>query len=140
MVLIASDPAENPYWKRDMRRAYPQLSVVTQEQLSGFLIQRPAQEAYECITLLFMQNMFDITSRSVAAPNVENKDRSIAPATSVQIPELTVAIATTHSERPLYTENNLPPSLPTPFKKWKPQAAPDAPHDPHAYFPMILVK
>ncbi|TFY70894.1 hypothetical protein EVG20_g2125 [Dentipellis fragilis] len=35
----ASDPAQNPYWKRDVRRAYPQLSVVTQSQLSSLLIQ-----------------------------------------------------------------------------------------------------
>jgi hypothetical protein len=34
----ASDPAENPYWKRDVRRAYPQLSVVTQAELSTLLI------------------------------------------------------------------------------------------------------
>ena len=43
---IASDIAENPYWKRDVRRAYPQLSVVTQEQLSTFLLQKPEQPAY----------------------------------------------------------------------------------------------
>lgn len=35
----ASDPAQNPYWKRDVRRAYPQLSVVTQSELSTLLIQ-----------------------------------------------------------------------------------------------------
>jgi hypothetical protein len=35
----ASDPAENPYWKRDVRRAYPQLSVVTQSELSTLLVQ-----------------------------------------------------------------------------------------------------
>ncbi len=38
-ALTASDPAENPYWKRDVRRAYPQLSVVTQSELSTLLIQ-----------------------------------------------------------------------------------------------------
>ncbi|PPQ67318.1 hypothetical protein CVT25_005902 [Psilocybe cyanescens] len=35
----ASDPAQNPYWKRDVRRAYPQLSVVTQSDLSTLLIE-----------------------------------------------------------------------------------------------------
>jgi hypothetical protein len=35
----ASDPAQNPYWKRDVRRVYPQLSVVTQSELSGLLIE-----------------------------------------------------------------------------------------------------
>jgi len=35
---------------------------------------------------------------------------------------------------------SLPPTPPTPFKRWIPERAPDAPHDPNAYFPMILVK
>ena len=39
----ASDPAQNPYWKRDVRRAYPQLSVVTQSELATFLLQSPEQ-------------------------------------------------------------------------------------------------
>lgn len=43
----ASDPAQNPYWKRDVRRAYPQLSVVTQSELSTLLIEHhEAQQAY----------------------------------------------------------------------------------------------
>ena len=35
----ASDPAQNPYWKRDVRRAYPQLSVITQTELSSLLVE-----------------------------------------------------------------------------------------------------
>jgi hypothetical protein len=42
----ASDPAQNPYWKRDMRRAYPQLSVVTQPNLSTLLIQHSGTPSY----------------------------------------------------------------------------------------------
>lgn len=33
----AADLADNPYWKRDVRRAYPQLSVVTQGDAVGLL-------------------------------------------------------------------------------------------------------
>jgi len=33
----AGDIAENPYWKRDMRRNYPQLSVVNQGHIVGLL-------------------------------------------------------------------------------------------------------
>lgn len=44
--LTASDPAQNPYWKRDVRRAYPQLSVVTQSELSTLLIQHSSAPAY----------------------------------------------------------------------------------------------
>ncbi|KAI9776455.1 MAG: hypothetical protein M1839_009566 [Geoglossum umbratile] len=35
--LPAADLAENPYWKRDMRRAYPRLSVVNQAHTVGLL-------------------------------------------------------------------------------------------------------
>lgn len=44
--VSASDPAQNPYWKRDVRRAYPQLSVITQPNLSTFLLQEPSKQAY----------------------------------------------------------------------------------------------
>ena len=33
----SADIADNPYWKRDVRRAYPQLSVVTQADAVGLL-------------------------------------------------------------------------------------------------------
>lgn len=52
-TLTASDPAQNPYWKRDVRRAYPQLSVVTQAELSGLLIEHhEAQQAYVLVPYL----------------------------------------------------------------------------------------
>lgn len=37
VTVPAADLAENPYWKRDMRRAYPRLSVVTQGDVVGLL-------------------------------------------------------------------------------------------------------
>lgn len=42
----ASDPVQNPYWKRDVRRAYPQLSMVTQSELSQLLLQHSRAPAY----------------------------------------------------------------------------------------------
>ena len=47
--VVASDPAENPYWKRDVRRTFPKLSVVTQSELSAFLLQTPEKPA--CVSL-----------------------------------------------------------------------------------------
>lgn len=44
--IAASDPADNPYWKRDVRRAYPQLSVVTQSELSALMIDHAQAKAY----------------------------------------------------------------------------------------------
>lgn len=42
----ASDPAQNPYWKRDVRRAYPQLSVITQTELSSLLVEHSGIPVY----------------------------------------------------------------------------------------------
>jgi len=37
VTIPAGDIAENPYWKRDARRSYPRLSVVTQGDVVGLL-------------------------------------------------------------------------------------------------------
>lgn len=37
VTIPAGDIADNPYWKRDMRRRYPQLSVVNQSDVVGLL-------------------------------------------------------------------------------------------------------
>jgi hypothetical protein len=37
VTIPAGDIAENPYWKRDNRRNYPQLSVITQGDVVGLL-------------------------------------------------------------------------------------------------------
>lgn len=37
VTVPAADLAENPYWKRDVRRRYPQLSTVTQAQAVALL-------------------------------------------------------------------------------------------------------
>ncbi|KAI0051897.1 21 kDa subunit of NADH dehydrogenase [Auriscalpium vulgare] len=113
----ASDPAQNPYWKRDVRRAFPQLSVVTQPELSTLMIQHSG-------------------SPSVAAPGA---DSTTVPAAAKTV-DLTEAIATITSASKAYSERQLPPTPPTPFKRWVPERAEDAPHDPHAYFPMHLYK
>ncbi|GAB1521482.1 NADH-ubiquinone oxidoreductase 21,3 kDa subunit [Rhizoctonia solani] len=112
----ASDPAQNPYWKRDARRHYPQLSVVTQSHLSQVLLGAPSAEA-------------------VAAPA---DDKSSVPA-NVSPPaplELTEAIAKAANSTKAFSSTNLPPA--PPFKRWAPKKQEDAPHDPTAYWPMSL--
>lgn len=37
VTLPAGDIADNPYWKRDSRRSYPQLSVVNQAQFASLI-------------------------------------------------------------------------------------------------------
>lgn len=114
----ASDPAENPYWKRDVRRAYPQLSVVTQSELSSLLIAHSSPP-------------------QVAAP-VEGQTE--VPVVAQKTPELSEAIATITGATKVYSESKLPPALPIPYKRWVPQLSPNAPHDQFAYFPMSLYR
>ncbi len=54
--------------------------------------------------------------------------------------DLTAAIAAITTAGKVYSESKLPPRLPIAYKRWKPTRAPDAPHEPDAYFPMLLVK
>ncbi|KAF8893369.1 NUZM, NADH-ubiquinone oxidoreductase 21.3 kDa subunit [Infundibulicybe gibba] len=114
----ASDPAQNPYWKRDVRRAYPQLSVVTQSELSSLLIEHS-------------------TAQAIPAPSEE---KAGVPAAPKKVLDLSEAIATINSAQKVYSESKLPPSLPIPHKRWVPELAPDAPHDKHSYFPMLLYR
>jgi hypothetical protein len=37
VTIPAGDIADNPYWKRDVRRSYPRLSVVSQGDVVGLL-------------------------------------------------------------------------------------------------------
>ena len=78
------------------------------------------------------------TQRRVAAPSGP-EDASV-PSAHVQQLSLSDAIGTINTARKAYSASALPPTPPTPFKRWVPERAPDAPHDPNAYFPMILVK
>ncbi|KAH6913780.1 hypothetical protein BKA70DRAFT_1369231 [Coprinopsis sp. MPI-PUGE-AT-0042] len=110
----ASDPAQNPYWKRDVRRSYPQLSVVTQPELSQLLIEHSS-------------------APSVAAPG----ESASVPAKAQNV-DLAQAIATVTKSNKVYTEAKLPPALPTPYARWKPQLSPPAPHTPYSYWPMDL--
>lgn len=75
---------------------------------------------------------------SVVAP--KEGEVTQLPAKAPDAVDLTQAIDTIASISPLYTEANLPLKVPTPFKRWRPERAPDAPHDPNAYFPMLLYK
>ncbi|PPR07381.1 hypothetical protein CVT26_013697 [Gymnopilus dilepis] len=116
----ASDIAQNPYWKRDVRRAYPQLSVITQPALSTLLIEHSAPQA-------------------VSAPST-GTDQASVPAEQPKSVDLTQAIASITSAAKVYSESKLPPALPTPHKRWQPQLSPPPPHDEHSYFPMLLYR
>ncbi len=67
-------------------------------------------------------------------------EKSSVPVEKAPAVDLTAAIAAITSAGKAYSESKLPPIPPSSFKRWRPERAPDAPHDPHAYFPMLLVK
>ncbi|KAJ3777822.1 NUZM, NADH-ubiquinone oxidoreductase 21.3 kDa subunit [Lentinula raphanica] len=116
----ASDVAQNPYWKRDVRRAYPQLSVITQTGLSSLLIEHS-------------------TPQAVAAPTEgASADGSKAISTPEEPIELATAISKIAESTKIYSESKLPPTLTHAYPQWRPQRSPDAPHAQHSYFPMHL--
>ena len=78
-------------------------------------------------------------SYSISSP-ADATDKSSVPATEIKDIPLAEAIATVTGETQVYTAAKLPPALPTPFKRWVPTLSPDAPHDPHTYFPMSLYR
>ncbi|GJJ06188.1 hypothetical protein Clacol_000377 [Clathrus columnatus] len=124
----ASDPAENPYWKRDVRRSYPRLSVVTQAQLSKFLLQSPEIQA-------------SITSPAPKSDDGNNAAPTTAVTAAPEPKELTEALQILNSlGKSIYTDPSNLPTPPSSYQQWIPEYAEDAPHDPNAYFPMKLVK
>ncbi|KAG9009406.1 hypothetical protein FRB94_012063 [Tulasnella sp. JGI-2019a] len=105
-ATLASDPAQNPYWKRDVRRAYPRLSVVDQSELAQLLL---------------------------ASPDVQSSSKEVTAFSGT--PELTQVISAVASSKPAFSGANLPPRPPS-IGKWNPKLEAKAPHDPQAYWPM----
>lgn len=81
-----------------------------------------------------------MSTHSLPEPTNTEGESSIPATTTTQSLELVDAIAKIAATRPIFSEDSLPPTLPTPYKRWNAQRAPDAPHDPNAYFPMHLYK
>ncbi|TRM69792.1 hypothetical protein BD626DRAFT_475300 [Schizophyllum amplum] len=117
----ASDIAMNPYWKRDVRRAYPRLSMVTQNELSTLLLEHSS-------------------AQQIAAPTDKDPNAKMIVAAPQEAKELTESISSVAAKGKLFSASKLPPSMKTPFKKWAPAPGDDVGADPHAYFPMYLVK
>lgn len=78
---------------------------------------------------------------SVTAPSEsEGNDKGAVPTEKQEFTDLANAITAITAERRVYDESKLPPRIPTAFRRWIPERAPDAPHDPDSYFPMVLYK
>lgn len=118
--------------------------MVTQPELSQLLLGGSSQPAYvhakPQVQFGYRDSLY--CSFSVASPNAKEAKAGV-PATESSsagisgVPDLTAAIATITSAAKSYSKNKLPPTPPT-INTWRPLRVADAPHNPHAYFPMIL--
>ncbi|KAL1410411.1 hypothetical protein Q8F55_004422 [Vanrija albida] len=117
-ATAASDVAFNQYYDRDVRRAYPQTSVVTQSELSELLLASP-------------------TLAAVEAPKTEVAAEA-APLTAVlaKLPEGTAFVAAGIETGAAKGLPPAPPSLNT-SGKWQPKEGDYIPRAPHQYFPMV---
>ncbi|KAK9899200.1 21 kDa subunit of NADH dehydrogenase [Cystobasidium minutum MCA 4210] len=122
----ASDIAQNAYYERDFRRAYPKLDVVTQTELSALLLAQPEQ-------------------LNLPAPNTSSAVKASEGTTDVAtIPSPTPSLASLYyasSEssqvsNTSFTASKLPPKPAASIKvAWKPSKE-KIERDPYTYFPM----
>ncbi|KZT58862.1 21 kDa subunit of NADH dehydrogenase [Calocera cornea HHB12733] len=126
----ASDPAQNPYHRRDFRRAYPQLSTISQQTMTSLLLQTPVLAAIH-------------SPEAAAEAEKETPGATQLPVPLPEtLPDLTVALQELSEKEKLFdaAKQRLPPQPPR-VRKWKGmQPGEVVPRDPHAYFPMELFK
>ena len=67
--------------------------------------------------------------RSIAAPQAEGEHEHKEVSVSNEPVDITTAISTITQAAQMYSESKLPPTIKTAFKRWRPERAPDAPHD-----------
>ncbi|WWD17769.1 hypothetical protein CI109_102210 [Kwoniella shandongensis] len=139
----ASDVAFNPYHKRDVRRAYPQTSVVTQSELSSLLLSSPT-----LASLPSPETATEIRSDSSAiSPSSDSSSASQSIVTS-SVPSLSSVLEKLPAGKAFVGAgiktasggDGLPPAPPSPVTgKWVPKQGAEVPHDKDAYFPMFVV-
>ncbi|BEI89081.1 uncharacterized protein CcaverHIS019_0204430 [Cutaneotrichosporon cavernicola] len=128
-ATAASDVAFNQYYNRDVRRAYPRTSVVTQAELSALLIAAPALQAV-----------------SEGAEGVDTASSHTVLVTAANAPALTAVIEQLPTGRSFVgggletaSREGLPPTPPGSLPggaKWVPKRGTDIPVNPDTYFPI----
>ncbi|WRT64238.1 uncharacterized protein IL334_001167 [Kwoniella shivajii] len=135
----ASDPAFNPYWKRDVRRAYPQTSTITQNELSALLLASPTLQSIPSpsTSTETRSDSSAISPSSDSSSQSESIVTSSVPSLSSVLEQLPQGKAYTGSgiKTGSGSGSGLPPT--PPGQKWVPKKGEEIPHDEHAYFPMI---
>lgn len=140
----ASDPAFNPYYKRDVRRNYPQTSTITQSHLTAVLLASPSAAP----SISAPETKLEAAPNAHAiAPAAEGEGNMRAVTTSA-VPELTSVLAKLPGQAFLGggiktgegSGSGLPPVPPKIGKKWIPIETDDVPHQPYDYWPMAGYK
>ncbi|KAK4689728.1 hypothetical protein P7C73_g371, partial [Tremellales sp. Uapishka_1] len=136
-ATAASDPAFNPYWKRDTRRAYPQTSTITQSYLSELLLASPS--------LASLAPPTPTTSDSSAVAPTASASSAVAKAS---VPSLASVLEKLPAGQAFLgsgiqtgvsgESTGLPPAPPAKLGgKWVPKQGGEIPHDKDAYWPMV---
>lgn len=73
VTVPAGDIAENPYYRRDMRRAYPRLSVVSQADVVGLLSVGSAEKSKEDVL-----RIGDAGAKQLVETKQEGEQRGLA--------------------------------------------------------------
>ncbi|KLT40837.1 21 kDa subunit of NADH dehydrogenase [Cutaneotrichosporon oleaginosum] len=126
-ATAASDVAFNQYYNRDVRRAYPKTSVVTQAELSALLIAAPALKAVS-------EGAEGVDTASTAVVTAEN-----APALTAVIEQLPTGRSFVGGGIETAAREGLPPTPPgsrAGGSKWVPKRGLEIPVNPHTYFPI----
>jgi hypothetical protein len=128
-ATAASDVAFNQYYNRDVRRAYPKTSVVTQAELSALLIAAPALKGV-----------------SEGAEGVDTAASETSVVTAENAPALTAVIDQLPSGRSFVgggietaSREGLPPTPPGSLPggaKWVPKKGLEIPVNPNTYYPV----
>ncbi|ADV25508.1 Hypothetical protein CGB_M2080W [Cryptococcus gattii WM276] len=139
----ASDPAFNPYWKRDTRRSYPQTSVITQSDLSALLLSSPALSSLPSPETAVETKP---ESSGIAPASPPSDAQQVVPAGKVPVladvlQKLPQGKAYLGGGLTTGQGQGLPPVAPPALisSKWVPKAGEPVPHGEYAYFPMYTV-
>ncbi|WVO24486.1 uncharacterized protein IAS62_005854 [Cryptococcus decagattii] len=139
----ASDPAFNPYWKRDTRRSYPQTSVITQSDLSALLLSSPALASLPSPETAVETKL---ESSAIAPASPPSDAQQVVPAGKVPVladvlQKLPQGKAYLGGGLTTGQGQGLPPVPPPALisSKWVPKAGEPVPHGEYAYFPMYTV-
>ncbi|GAA97051.1 uncharacterized protein L969DRAFT_79376 [Mixia osmundae IAM 14324] len=117
----ATDPAFNPYYKRDFRRMYPKVEMVTQDHLSNLLLAQPEGLALPKPGAAKVDNIASADGKSLAT-----------------LPQPPPSLSSLYFTEAAPTQSSWKPPLPPTQKKIRyAQSSEPINADEHAYHPTV---